>query len=169
MAWEALGAACRIGSTPLSRVIAVCGVAAVPSVARMITASPFCRFMSVNVLDGMRLKIRCKSGGPPERIPPPPPPPDHVPPAGDGACAFPGLAGFTSPCGPRAAPTVPAAMPFRRMANICAISVGILCNCESGEIFTYTVFLLARSCTVSRPEPASTDFTVAAYCGNTPA
>src|SRR5215472_11239771 len=58
MACPAPGEACRIGSTPLTRVIAVCGVVEVPSVASTITASPFCRFMSANVVDGMRLNIR---------------------------------------------------------------------------------------------------------------
>ena len=38
----ALGAACRIGSTPLTKVITV-PTPAVPSVERMITASPLCR------------------------------------------------------------------------------------------------------------------------------
>jgi hypothetical protein len=53
-----LGAACRIASTPLSTVIAVWGLVAVPSVARMMTASPFCRFISAKLVDGIRLNIR---------------------------------------------------------------------------------------------------------------
>jgi hypothetical protein len=51
----ALGAACRIGSTPLTRVIAV-PTPAVPSVERIITASPLCR--SDSEAAGARLSIR---------------------------------------------------------------------------------------------------------------
>src|ERR1022692_2318577 len=59
MAWPALGAACRIGSTPLTSWIAVPASEAVPSVERMTTASPLCR--SASDVAGARLINRCKS------------------------------------------------------------------------------------------------------------
>src|ERR1700757_1809710 len=51
MACPAVGAACRIGSTPVSKVIAV-AIDAAPSVATITTASPLCR--SASVTAGMR-------------------------------------------------------------------------------------------------------------------
>ena len=42
-AWLALGAACKMGSTPLNNVITVPPDNALPSVETIITASPFCR------------------------------------------------------------------------------------------------------------------------------
>ncbi len=54
MAWPTLGAACRIGSTPLIKVIAV-PVPAVPSVETSMTASPLCRSASDDA--GIRLSI----------------------------------------------------------------------------------------------------------------
>src|SRR5271169_2333045 len=67
-----LGAADRIGSTPLSNVIAVGCVLAVPWVATIITASPFCK--SASATAGIRFNICWKSGGPPGRELPPLPP-----------------------------------------------------------------------------------------------
>ena len=43
IAWLALGAACRIGSTPLNNLTTVLPPEGVPSVARMATASPLCK------------------------------------------------------------------------------------------------------------------------------
>src|ERR1700681_282379 len=56
------GAAVRIASTPASSVIAVAASGPTPSVATIITASPFCT--SASVLLGKRPNMRCKSGGP---------------------------------------------------------------------------------------------------------
>src|SRR5208282_1791885 len=64
-----LGEAERMGSTPLSNVIAVGCVATVPWVATIITASPFCK--SASAAAGSRFSICWKSGGPPGREPPP--------------------------------------------------------------------------------------------------
>src|ERR1019366_1008651 len=102
-AW--LGEAVRIGSTPLNRMIAVEGELALPSVATIIRASPFCK--SASVTAGMRLSICWKSGGPPERCPCPFP--------GDGPSAFAalGVPAAAPPPGP------PGAAPFRRMAMRC--------------------------------------------------
>jgi hypothetical protein len=55
IAWLPLGAACKIGSTPLSNVIAVPPLFAVPCVVTMSTASPLCK--SAIVTAGMRLNI----------------------------------------------------------------------------------------------------------------
>src|ERR1700690_3679270 len=60
-----LGEADRMGSTPLSNVIAVGCVLAVPCVATIITASPFCK--SASATAGIRFSICWKSGGPPRR------------------------------------------------------------------------------------------------------
>src|SRR4029077_19650668 len=121
MAWAALGAACKIGSTPLNRVIAVPDPA-VPSVERITTASPLCRSARETV--GAWLSICCKSGAPPERPPMPVlfgTPPSDVAPGGaePDVCSLgvwplpaPGLDAASEP-----APAVaPAPAPFRRMA-----------------------------------------------------
>src|SRR5713226_7149940 len=73
-----LGEDSRMGSTPPSRVITVDRPFAPPSVATIMTASPFCR--SDSVAAGMRLIICCRSAAPP----PPglPVPPDLRPPPG---------------------------------------------------------------------------------------
>ena len=48
-------AAVRIGSTPLSRIITCDGESAAPSVATIISASPFCNWLTVTA--GMRFSI----------------------------------------------------------------------------------------------------------------
>ena len=109
-AW--LGAAVRIGSTPLNRMIAVEGESALPSVATIIKASPFCK--SASVTAGMRLNICWKSGAPPARCPGPFP--------FEGASAFAVLGGPACRCAPWAA----GVMPFKRMAMRCATIGGSL-------------------------------------------
>src|SRR5438046_8343686 len=75
------GEASRIGSTPPSRVMTVGTPLAPPSVATIMTASPFCR--SASVMGGMRLIACCKSPEPPPApilpIPPEPDPPEAEP------------------------------------------------------------------------------------------
>ena len=111
MAWPALGAACRIGSTPLTSWIPVPAPEAVPSVERMTTASPLCR--SASDVAGARLISRCKSGAPPECAPVPLPPGPPEEPVGRPFWSFmvevelgeaPGIA--------------PLAAPFKRLAII---------------------------------------------------
>src|SRR5258708_28084346 len=60
-----LGEACRMGSTPPSKVITVGMPFGPPSVATTMTASPFCK--SASAAAGMRLIICCRSA-----LPPPP-------------------------------------------------------------------------------------------------
>src|SRR5260370_20314990 len=72
-----------MGSTPPSSVITVDGPLAPPSVATIITASPFCK--SANAAAGMRLIICCRSAmPPPPDLPVPSDPPDVEPLAGGG-------------------------------------------------------------------------------------
>src|SRR5258708_19544245 len=72
-----------MGSTPPSSVITVDGPLAPPSVATIITASPFCK--SANAAAGMRLLICCRSAVPPSPdLPVPSDPPDVEPLAGGG-------------------------------------------------------------------------------------
>src|SRR5467141_4173952 len=75
-----LGEASRMGSTPPSKVITVDCPFVPPSVATIITASPFCR--SASFAAGMRLIICCKSAvPPPPGLPIPTDPPYAAPPA----------------------------------------------------------------------------------------
>ncbi len=54
LAWRG-DAAVRMGSTPLSRIMTFDGASAVPSVATIIKALPFCN--SANVTEGIRFSI----------------------------------------------------------------------------------------------------------------
>src|SRR5712692_5123557 len=58
-----LGEASRMGSTPPSKVITVDTPFGPPSVATIMTASPFCK--SASVAAGMRLITCCRSAAPP--------------------------------------------------------------------------------------------------------
>src|SRR5689334_16469350 len=86
------GDACRIGSTPPSSVITDGTPLGPPSVARIITTSPFCN--SARVAAGMRLMACWKSPLPPAPLPGPAGPFAPAPPACAGrdpvgAAAFP--------------------------------------------------------------------------------
>jgi len=121
MAWPALGAACRIGSTPLTNVIAVPALEGVPSVERITTASPLWR--SVNETAGARLMSRCKSGPPPERGP------GAFPPEAPGTPEGRGFWSIVADAELEDAPDMAAAViPFKRFAIIWAISGGRLRN-----------------------------------------
>src|SRR5258708_8172292 len=61
-----------MGSTPASKVMAVDGLLGPPSVATIITASPFCK--SAKVAAGIRVIICCRSPVPPPGLPIPPAP-----------------------------------------------------------------------------------------------
>ena len=146
MAWLPLGAACRIGSTPLSNVIAVPSPPAPPCVVTTSTASPLCR--SASVTTGMRFNICWRSGVPPCRMPPPPIPLPAEFILADGApgCAPLPTAGVELEFEVAAAPGIPGGMAaFNRIAMRCAISGGSLWSCDSDVIFTCTAFLLNRS------------------------
>src|SRR5271165_6550430 len=130
MAWLPLGAAWRIGSTPLNNLMTVLPPEGVPSVLRTAMASPLCR--SASATGGVWSSNRWKSNPPPGRAPPgfPPPPvapePCDQPPdaAPGGAFAPAGGAEFADELA--AAPGVPGGIdPFNRVANRCAISAGI--------------------------------------------
>src|ERR1700730_12053873 len=74
------GAAVKIASTPATNLIAVAASDFSPAVARITTASPFCK--SASLMVGIRLNMRCKSEGPfPPCAPPCPPcpPPCQLP------------------------------------------------------------------------------------------
>ena len=97
-----------MASTPLSSVIAVTPPEAPPSVATIITASPFCK--SASVAGGIRFRICWRSGAQPDRGPPGPPPVGGTPAEGAAAGAPPPvLVPFGGP---------PADPPFNRMAII---------------------------------------------------
>src|SRR5207245_10991890 len=73
------GEACRMGSTPPSNVMTDGTPFAPPSVATIITASPF--WKSERVAAGMRLNACWKSPPPPAPLPGPPEPASPAPPA----------------------------------------------------------------------------------------
>src|SRR5215475_10286849 len=94
MSGVALEEACRIGSTPPSKVMIVLGVEGEPSVATIINASPFTK--SALVAAGMRAIICCRSPRPCPPAPGPPAPgpapaPGALPP-GPAPAAFPAAA-----------------------------------------------------------------------------
>src|SRR5260370_25235661 len=93
-----LGEACRMGSTPPSKVITVDMPFGPPSVATTMTASPFCR--SSSEAAGMRLIICFRSAEPaPPGLPIPPDPPEPELPNG-GPLGF--LVGLALPAWPAA-------------------------------------------------------------------
>src|SRR5260370_39841062 len=136
-----LGAAVRIGSTPLNSVIAVTSDPVVPGVETIMTASSFCK--SASVTAGKRLIICWKSGGPP--------PPALAPPG-------PAVAGAPAagvPAAGVAAGWLPPAGPFSNIAILCAICGGSLRICDSGVSFTVTDSFAKMSLTVIVPAAAS--------------
>src|SRR6266481_8731580 len=141
-----LGEASKIGSTPPSSVITVYGPLAPPSVATIITASPFCK--SANAAAGMRLIICCRSAMPPSPdLPVPSDPPDVEPLTGAvlrfGDCSA--LAGDPLPFAEVADEDATVEAPFKRAAICCATGGGSLRNCDSGVILTVMGFLAAKS------------------------
>jgi hypothetical protein len=142
-----LGDAERIASTPVSRVIAVGSVAAAPSVATMITASPFCS--SEMVTAGIRLNICWKSGGPPERKPAPLPGGPLGLESGRELSAGLGLVPGAEPEAPAPAVAPLDGVPFNLAAIPSATIAGSFRSCESPPTLTVMGLLLNRSVTVT--------------------